>query len=286
MGSLDEIENLIYLCAGCHHTFDARVPPWAFLPINLDDFISRERSFHQARAHSASIGIPLSRPDPCDGITTPLQYGRYQIRPNFLHDICFLAQPVKRWFGNPITAILRSAGILAGVQRLDPVTRGGLPEDVARKFQELLFLYGAPPPPLQRLPRTLDLGGGESCAGELPLPPDLADAMDATMASGSLPPADCARDAIGKGTTHHGRGAKDGKLNHAPLPAPSACPVVRRKRRRHDDLPTWVFGPQMTSNKLIAWSMAARENEEEEEGNRRGEWWGEGGGLGGFRKSE
>lgn len=262
MDSLNELQNLIYLCAGCHHTFDARVPIWAFLPVDLDYFISQESAFHRARAHAASLGLPLSRPDPCNGTIPSLRYGRYQIRPNYLHNINFLAQPTKRWFGNPIAAILRSAGIFAGVQRLDPATQGGLPEDVARKFHELLFLYGVPAPPLLSLPVTVDLVGrgvGPSASGHTPPSPGLPRDRDTTPSSRALP------ETKPHGITRRETGNKDGRNHQALLTPPHTSQPVRCKRGRQGETPAWVFGPKMTANMLMRWSLDSLEMEAEDD---------------------
>lgn len=270
MDSLDELQNLMFLCAGCHHAFDARVPIWAFLPLDLDAFISRENAFHLARADAASLGLTLSRPDPRNSTLKALRYGRYQIRPNYLHDSDFLAQPVKHWFGNPIAAILRSAGVLAGVQRLDPLTRGGLPEDVAWKLHELLLLYGVPPPPVQGIARRLELGSQAERPGDAPASPELPHNDDTIRPPPTAVPPNTPRDTRGMGTTHRATGAKDVQ-HHMRVTAPRAIPVVRRKRCRHGGMTRWVFGPNMTSNMLIQWwSMDSLQLEMEDEAESGG----------------
>lgn len=266
MDSLDELQNLMFLCAGCHHAFDARVPIWAFLPLDLDAFISRETAFHLARADAASLGLPLSRPDPCNGTLKALRYGRYQIRPNYLHDCDFLAQPVKHWFGNPIAAILRSAGVLAGVQRLDPLTRGGLPEDVAWKLHELLLLYGVPPPPVQGIAKSQN-----ERPGDAPESPELPHNDDKTGPPPDAVPRNIPCDPRGMSTTHPATGAKDVQQHHMRVTLPRAIPVVRRKRCRHGGMTRWVFGPNMTSNMLIQWwSMDSLQLEMEDEAESGG----------------
>lgn len=254
MDSPNELQNLMFLCAGCHHGFHSRVPIWAFLPVDLDGFVVQEKAFHQARAHSASLGVPLCRPNPWNGKSS-LQYGRYQIQPDYLPDAKFLAQPIKRWHGNPVVAILRSAGVIAGIPRLDPLTKGGLPEDVAHKLQELLLLYGVPPPPVKRLARTLEPVGCN--APPEVSPPSLGMRHDhntrATPRT-DLPP----HESKHWDTTRHVARKKDVKHPQG----------GRRKRGRHDEMPRWVIGPDMTSNMLISWSMGALEIEAEEEAHR------------------
>lgn len=155
MPTIHAIDNLIYLCAGCHDGFDERVPVWAFLPVDLDTIITTEVDFHRARDTAAANGTLLRRPPPT--IIPNLPYARYQIRPKAIFDHVFLDRPIRNWIGSPIAVILRSVGIAAGQTRL-PATVGGLPGDVSLKLQHLLHLFATPPPeptPVAPVPRPL-----------------------------------------------------------------------------------------------------------------------------------
>lgn len=224
----------MHLCGGCHSCFDARVPVWAFLPTNLPDFIAREITFQHARAHAALQGISLPRPDPCDGRITNLLYARYMIRAGYIAPHPFAAQPTKRWLGNPMTAILRSASILAGVQRLDPLTQGGIPDAVARDFDHLLYLYGKPAPMV--------------VAGTVPAMLDPLDCSAPGLDQQLLQKPPSPPPPPPPQTSRHGKqGAGTNRQED---------PSGTRKRKMHD----WVLGPKMTSNLLIEWRLAAIEN--------------------------
>lgn len=51
----------------------------------------------------------------------------------------------REWHGDPVIAILRSYAIAAGLQRL-PVEQGGVPQEVADTYLELVGLYGTAAP--------------------------------------------------------------------------------------------------------------------------------------------
>lgn len=245
MDSLYKIENLMYLCGSCHYAFDSRVPTWVFLPANLDFFITQEMNFQSQRSVAAGLGLTLSRPNPCTGVPTHLPgpnpctrvpsliYRRYQIRSGFLNNNIFLTRALRFWHGNPITAILRSASILVAVQRLDPITQGGLPEDVARKFHHLMFLYSASPPALITQFAPADTG-------------DIADSHSASGKSSSL---------------YDGDDMGFAPWTHPILPhngAESTASLLNNNQAL-DDQPPWAFGPDMTSGTLIEWNMDALE---------------------------
>lgn len=247
------MQNLMHLCGGCHSCFDARVPVWAFLPLNLSDFIARELEFQQNRTSAASRGIALPRPDPCEGKITNLLYGRYMIRDGYIATHPFVAQPTKRWRGNPLTAILRSASILAGVQRLDPRTKGGIPDDVARNFHRLLYLYGNSAPPVVSTPSS-------ALAVVMPDPPPDYSAPD-TDEQPQPPPGNPAMPLPApapaparKGNTRHGKQPAPHN-SHSQAAAPRKTTKTRNRKPQE-----WVLGPKMTSNMLIEWTLAGIEN--------------------------
>lgn len=171
----------MYLCAACYSGFSERPPVWAFLPADLDSFIAAEKQFQHQRQEAANAGQLLPRTVP-RGIPS-IPYHRYQIREGYLPPATFSDAPVRDWVGSPIAAIIRSASIVWGLQRLDPVKKYGVPSDVAIKFQHLLFLYGTPPPEVMTvLPRstlrvtTGDVGAKASSSR----PGSTADGHDAT----------------------------------------------------------------------------------------------------------
>lgn len=55
------LENLMLLCAGCYHNFDARTPIWVFLPADLQYFIEQEQHFQNRRNEAAAKGSCLQR---------------------------------------------------------------------------------------------------------------------------------------------------------------------------------------------------------------------------------
>lgn len=289
MDNLHVIENLILLCPGCHGSFDERVPIWAFLPADLDTFIRREEAFHAQRLSYAAAGQPLARPDLCSGKTPNLQYRRYQIRLGHLLPGVF-AEPVKYWLGNPIATILRSQSIVSGITRLDPDTQCGLPDDVAKKLQHLLFLYSTPAPKLQQLLSVRSpnkkRSDGENGSGHgdpsSPSPPSQQQSTPMPKPSGSHPPGRCSQrtNAVTHRThchvsEHHARSLSQTSNRHTvhAIPTPPTSnkrPNTNddkiagdRKRARRDS--RWLFGPSMTANKMVQWHIDARKNAAEEQ---------------------
>lgn len=235
MPTIHAVDNLIFLCAGCHDGFDERVPVWAFLPVDLDAFITAEIAFQHARDTAAATGVLLRRPAPS---TVPeLPYARYQIRPKFIFTHVFLDNPIKTWVGSPIAVILRSASIVSGQERL-PVAIGGLPADVALKLQQLLHLYAAPPPDAQGaapIPRPLRVVAANPDSVNTPNRPI------ATSGPSQHPPSEA--ETVTKG----------GK-------AAAARTAVRRRnaRRRRRDDEYMAFGAHMTADMIRGWYVATR----------------------------
>lgn len=271
MDSLHVIDNLILLCPGCHASFDERVPIWAFLPVDLGAFITREEAFQARRRSFANEGHFLRRPDPCEGKTPNLQYRRYQIRLGHLLPGVF-AKPVKSWHGNPIAAILRSQSIVSGITRLDPDTQCGLPDDVALQLQKLLFLYATPAPKLvQRV-----------CAvrGSINPPADHEDrsAPDSPSSSNVKPPK--SKPKPKQGGAQDGQSSQTGQNQqqhqqqhrHHPIMTPPASHKrprgtenqCQRRGKRVCNEPKWLFGPRMTSSRIIQWHLDTSRNAEEE----------------------
>ncbi|KAL0632011.1 hypothetical protein Q9L58_009099 [Maublancomyces gigas] len=250
LDGLHSLQNLMYLCAGCHSSFDARVPVWAFLPTNLSDFIARETEFQRDRASAAACGIALQRPDPCEGKINNLLYSRYMIRDGYIPTHPFLNEPTKRWLGNPVAAILRSGSVLMGVQRLDPTTQGGLPDLVARNFHHLMYLYGKTAPPVLS-PTVLAPTAGM-------LDPANYNAPD----SGDQLPSPPRGKQASKHTQKRHRTAPTGGSGNS-----------SRKRKINREQRDWVLGPKLTSNMMMEWRLASIKNARERGG---GECSGEG----------
>lgn len=74
-------------------------------------------------------------------------YMGYQIRSGYLFPGIFTGILAKPWPGSPLAAIVRTARVGAGNERV-PVEEGGLPTDVTLKLQRLLLLYGMEAPPI------------------------------------------------------------------------------------------------------------------------------------------
>lgn len=135
---VNSIDNLIFLCGACHKGFDRRTPEWVFLPDPLDQFLAAERAFQAARISDADAPrVAVSRED--------LLYRPYLIREGRVKRVWDVAADRYRWHGDPVIAILRSYAIAAGLQRL-PVENGGVPQDVADMYLELVGLYGTAAP--------------------------------------------------------------------------------------------------------------------------------------------
>lgn len=267
MDSLHVIENLILLCPGCHGSFDERVPIWAFLPTDLDAFITREEAFQARRRSFAEAGQHLPRPDPCDGTIPNLHYHRYQIRAGHLLPGVF-ATPVKSWLGNPIAAILRSQSIVSGITRLDPETECGLPDTVALQLQRLLFLYSAPAPKVVQV-QVLAIRGPSDPASDR----DDGSAPHSSSESSVAKPPQLALKGKQR-DTRRARGTDAGQQQHmhnvlATPPASNKRPcgtedACMRKAKRACVDPKWRFGPRMTANHIMNWHLAAMRNLEED----------------------
>lgn len=267
MESLHVIENLILLCPGCHGSFDERVPIWAFLPVDLQAFITREEAFQNRRRSFAAAGHQLRRPDPCEGTTPNLPYRRYQIRLGHLLPGVF-AQPVKFWHGNPIAAILRSQSIVSGITRLDPDTQCGLPDDVALQLQKLLFLYGSPAPKLVQPEQVPSIRGTKPGSGH-----DDRAASDSGFSSTGQPPQSHPRPkqcSAREGPSSHSGQQQQHQHNIVMAPPASSkrrCRTGNRSVRtgeREWIEPKWVFGPRMTANRIMQWHLDTRSNMEQE----------------------
>lgn len=255
MTNLHTFENLMYLCAGCHSGFDERVPVWAFLPVDLDSFITTEEDFQHRRQEAANAGRLLRRPGPPKR-TPNIPYRRYQIREGHLFTSVFSNVPVKNWAGSPIAAILRSASIVSGQARLDPVEKCGLPLDVATKFQRLLLLYGNPEPKastiLQRDMSRIHLnndgadagggGSGDTDGG----PPGAPKGPHAETPGDKRPPQHIKRA--------RSPGPADTVLTDFDSP-----PL--RKRHRTSAKNDFFYGLNTTSDMLMSWCIDTIENE-------------------------
>lgn len=131
---VNSIDNLIYLCGGCHKNFDEKVPEWIFLPENLSEFLDDEEKFQENRkSNRKSRRTPPKR--------MHRRYIRYQIHERDSSARAIKLTKAKDWLGNPIAAIVRSLACIASM-RLNPDSQEGLPEDVAAMAHRLLFLYG------------------------------------------------------------------------------------------------------------------------------------------------
>lgn len=112
------------------------------VPTSLDTLIAAEKAFQVRRMSLAAKGEILPRtPGPAAG--TSMLYSRYQIRPRYLFTHVFTDNPTRPWPGSPLAAIIRSARIVAGLERL-PVDQGGMPIEVAMQLQHLMLLLGTP----------------------------------------------------------------------------------------------------------------------------------------------
>ncbi|KAI9777517.1 MAG: hypothetical protein M1839_008811 [Geoglossum umbratile] len=193
--SHDDFENLIYLCSYCQGHFGGRTPVWVFLPTNLDEFIENEEEFQRQRMRAADAGYFLPRePFTVAGTIGPgtsgspkrrkthdypgmlgeldkilgfpgshsnILYTRYQTRSRYIPGTPFNEYPDKRWWGNPIAAIIRSASIVFGIVRSDEENIGGMPANIVEKLRRLLYLYRQRPPAVARQARD-NLGGNRS----------------------------------------------------------------------------------------------------------------------------
>lgn len=239
MHTIHAIDNLIYLCAGCHHCFDERVPAWAFLPVDLDTITTTEVDFHRARDAAAANGVVLRRPT----LTTipNLRYARYQIRPKRIFDHVFLDVPTKNWIGSPTAVILRSVRTAAGQTRL-PAAVGGLPADVSLKLQHLLHLYATPPPEVQNvslIPRPLGVVAtapvGDRKRRKIP---------HRRTTSPQHPPAHPSEE---DSSSNQDTKRKKVTATNSPVSNPVWQREVRRRRRGNG---TMMFGPHMTADML------------------------------------
>lgn len=263
MASLHSFENLVYLCHGCHGAFDERIPAWAFLPTTLPSFLTAELAFHAARAAAAASGTRLLRPAP-DGNPPPLLYTRYQIRRGHVFTQVFRKKPTRLWAGNPVAAIIRSASVLMGVQRLDPVARCGIPDDVGEILQRLLWLYATPPPKVVSVvpgvigrPEDDDDEEDDSLGEE---EDDDDDDQHAGSGVDELPerPQEEKRQST--------RGSNRGQQNHRKHHLTPPCSQQRQSKKlrcvvpgEDQDEAEWVFGPMVTANRMVDWFCATRD---------------------------
>lgn len=108
--NIKELQNLIYLCGGCHHAFDTRLPIWSSVPVAFGHFIAQESALHQARAHTVSIGDSAIPPAPTKHCTTAATKSG--------HDITSRAQLIKSGYSN------RIAPARISPRRLHPLAGG------------------------------------------------------------------------------------------------------------------------------------------------------------------
>lgn len=222
---------------------------WTFLPQHLDALLLEEECFQTRRATAAARGIALPR---LPTLPQNIPYVRYQIRRGHIFTQVFRKQRVKHWAGNPVAAMIRSASVLSGMQRLDPVTRCGIPDDVAVAFQRLLYLYGTRPPKVVGVQDDADdedslLGvDGEMSSAEEEAPPPEQKKRTMRKSTRAKEPAQQENQA----------GQTDTLALAVKIPTP---PMSGRKRRRvveDDEVPEerWQFGPHMTADMVISWS--------------------------------
>lgn len=262
MASLHSFENLVYLCHGCHGAFDERIPAWAFLPTTLPSFLTEELAFHAARAAAAASGTRLLRPPP-DANPPPLLYTRYQIRRGHVFTQVFRKKPTRLWAGNPVAAIIRSASVLMGVQRLDPIARCGIPDDVGETLQRLLWLYATPPPKVVSVvPGVLghpEDGEGEEDDSLGEEEDDDDDDQHAGSGVEELPERPPEKRQSTRGST---RGQQNHRKHHLTPP----CSQQRQSKKlccvvpgEDQDEAEWVFGPMVTANRMVDWFCATRD---------------------------
>ncbi|KAI9763770.1 MAG: hypothetical protein M1840_009095 [Geoglossum simile] len=139
--TIDSAENLLLLCPNCHLAFGVAFPGWIMLPTNLSDMIAREEAFQAFRQCEHEAGRP------CVRIANPSEvrtYQRFVVRRScFKWNIAVFSEvPVKEWEGDPVCAILRSAGFLA-VPHNNPLLLAVTP-----LYLRLLELYQKPIPPV------------------------------------------------------------------------------------------------------------------------------------------
>lgn len=260
MASLHSFDNLVFLCHGCHGAFDERIPAWAFLPTPLTPFLTAELAFHAARAAAALSGTRLLRPAPAAN-PPPLLYARYQIRRGHVFTQVFRKRPTRLWAGNPVAAIIRSASVLMGVQRLDPVVRCGVPDDVGQVLQRLLWLYGTPPPKVvDAIPGAVGPAGeggdqedslGEEGDGDS----DEDDGDNEPDGAGTeQQEEDETQPEKSRSRNDNNRGEHD--LQKHPLTPPSSKKV---RVSMDDDEAEWVFGPTVTAQRMVDWYCATRD---------------------------
>lgn len=266
MASLHSFDNLVYLCHGCHGAFDERIPAWAFLPTTLSSFLTTEIAFHTARSAAAASGTRLLRPAP-DPNPPALLYARYQIRRGHVFTQVFRKKPTRLWAGNPVAAIIRSASILMGVQRLDPVARCGIPDDVGQTLQRLLWLYATPPPKVvNTIPGAIgpveDLDEEDSLGEEGDDDDDDDDDNDPDGAAEEQE--EEAQPENNRSTSRSTRGSAGRQSNHRkhPLTPPRSRQVQSKKMRglvEDNDEAEWVFGPTVTTQRMVDWYCATRD---------------------------
>lgn len=263
MSSLHSFENLLYLCHGCHGAFDEPIPAWTFLPTTLSSFLSAEVAFHAARTAAAAAGILLVRPAP-DPHPPPLLYARYQIRRGHVFTQVFRKHPTRLWAGNPVAAIIRSASVLMGVQRLDPVRRCGIPDDVGETLQRLLWLYATPPPKVIRsLPAAIGASEDEQDDDSLgeedddSLGEEEDDDEDGEEGSGEDEPVREQKSAPAeeRRTTRGGNSGIVGQQNYRKHPL---TPPDSGRKITFCEEEEWVFGPTVTANRMVDWFCSTR----------------------------
>lgn len=255
MSSLHSLENLLYLCHGCHGAFDERIPAWAFLPTTLSSFLSAEVAFHAARAAAAATGILLVRPAP-DPHPPPLLYARYQIRRGHVFTQVFRKRPTRLWAGNPVAAIIRSGSVLLGVQRLDPVRRCGIPNDVGETLQRLLWLYATPPPKvIESVPAAI--GAAEDEQDDDSLGEEEDDDEDGEEGSGTDEPVREQKrsPAEKRRTTCGGNSGTVEQENYRKHPL---TPLDSGRKITFCEEEEWVFGPTVTANHMVDWFCSTR----------------------------
>lgn len=267
MDSLHSLENLIYLCYGCHGAFDERIPAWAFLPTPLTPFLTAELTFHAARSAAAASGVVLPRPPP-EPNPTPLVYARYQIRRGHVFTQVFRKKPTRTWAGNPVAAIIRSASVLMGVQRLDPVRRCGIPDEVAETLQKLLWLYATPPP---KVVHALGAAGTAVEEEQDSLGEEESDDGDDSKAEEEEDDNEAPESPPKRRTTRTTdvRSASQCQhqhqhQHHKHLLTPPLSQKIRRSvRPRKEDADEgaeeWVFGPLMTAGRIVDWYRCTRD---------------------------
>lgn len=244
---------------------------WAFLPVDLDSFIAAEEDFQRRRQEAADARHLLPRPGPPKRVPN-IPYARYQIREEHLFTSIFLNHPIKNWAGSPIAAIVRSASIVSGQERLDADEKCGLPFDVARKFQYLLLLYGnrapkvkvsvAVPPSIPHITVDDDYHGsskggpGSNSRRDLGSGPVTSKEPQHEKRTGNN------QHPKGPERMKHTNSADHGDNDRSVYPV-QVSPTGPRKRRRVPAGKGFFYGPHTTSDMLMSWCIDNKQNEKE-----------------------